>query len=300
MKPVFKERAYGIDEIIDMLEKQGLKVEDRTRAVHVLENVSYSRLKSYLVPLMENRNPHRFKPDATFEQAYIYYGFDRRLRELVFHEMEKIEISVRTHIAYASEGSEGGYWFTNPEHFRNKSSHSYILRKIKKDVDNSDNDAIVSFRKKYSNDFPPCWLTLEAVSFGTVCVMYAEMSSVEMKERISSYFGLDCATFTSWLNHMVYIRNYCAHFNRLWNKHLGHRAKLPEKTAKRFAQVGYESVGSVYLTLCIIKYLQNRVKPENTFASRLRALIDSFPFVDTSLMGFPAHWKDDPFWQDGR
>lgn len=306
MKPVYRERALSIDEIIDMLERQGLTVEDRDRAHHVLENVSYSRLRSYLVPLMTNRYSHQFKPGTTFEMSYALYGFDRRLRELVFHEMEKIEISIRTHIAYASNGSEGGYWFTNPEHFRNKSSHGYLLRKIKSDVEHSDNDAIVEFRQKYSNEFPPCWLTLEATSMGTLSVIYEEMEAGEIKSRIASYYGLDVVTFNSWLKHMVYIRNYCAHHNRLWNKHLTHRAVLPALDRrgcvvgpgrKLFANVDEKSVGTVYLTLCIIKFLQNTVKPENTFARRVRSLIDNFPVIDPSLMGFPAGWKEDPFWK---
>lgn len=297
MKPVFKERALSIEEIIAMLERQGLAVEDHDRAVHILENVSYSRLKSYLVPLMADRSTHKFKPGATFEQAYAIYGFDRRLRELVFHEMEKIEISIRTHIAYASNGSEGGYWFTNPEHFRNKSSHGYMLRKIKSDVEHSDNDAIVSFRSKYSNEFPPCWLTLEATSMGTLGVIYDEMKEGELKSRIASYYGLDSATFNSWFKHMIYVRNYCAHHNRLWNKHLTSRARLPERTGKPFAYVSDKSVGTVYYTLCIIKYFQDTVKPENTFARRVRSLIDNFPVIDASLMGFPTGWKSDPFWK---
>lgn len=297
MKPVFSERALSIDEIIDMLRSQGLTVEDYDRAVHILENVSYSRLKSYLVPLMENRSSHKFKPGATFEQAYAIYGFDRRLRELVFHEMEKIEISIRTHIAYASNGSEGGYWFTNPEHFRNKSSHAYLLRKIKSDVEHSDNDAIMSFRSKYSNEFPPCWLTLEATSMGTLGVIYDEMAEGALKSRIASYYGLDSSTFNSWFKHLIYIRNYCAHHNRLWNKHFTSRPRLPEKTGNPFADVKYESVGTVYYTLCIIKYLQNTVKPDNAFARRVRNLIDNFPVIDARLMGFPGGWKSDPFWK---
>lgn len=297
MKPIFKERALSIDEIIGMLRSQGLTVDDYDRAVHILENVSYSRLKSYLVPLMTSRAPHRFRDGATFEQAYAIYGFDRRLRELVFHEMEKIEISIRTHIAYASNGSEGGYWFTNPEHFRNKSSHAFLLRKIKSDVEHSDNDAIVSFRSKYSNEFPPCWLTLEATSMGTLGVIYEEMSDGELKSRIASYYGLDPTTFNSWFKHMIYIRNYCAHHNRLWNKHFTNRPRFPEKTGKPFADAGYESVGTVYFTLCIIKYFQDTVKPQNTFARRVRGLIDNFPVIDPSLMGFPSGWKSDPFWR---
>ena len=84
-KPEFQGRALDFEEQIALLRSQGLIIEDEKKALHILNNVSYSRLKTYLVPLMEDRKAHRFREGASFEDAYALYGFDRRLRELVFH-----------------------------------------------------------------------------------------------------------------------------------------------------------------------------------------------------------------------
>lgn len=130
MKPEFKGYYLPIGDLIGLLRSQGLVIEDEARARNILANVSYARLKSYMIPLMEDRASHRFRPGATFGQAYALYGFDRRLRELLFHEMEKFEISLRTHISYVTSESDKGYWFTNPEYFKNPRAHDCMLKKI--------------------------------------------------------------------------------------------------------------------------------------------------------------------------
>lgn len=298
MKPVFKGEYLPIGDLIGLLRSQGLVIEDEARARNILANVSYARLKSYLIPLMEDRGSHRFRPGATFGQAYALYGFDRRLRELIFHEMEKFEISLRTHISYVTSESDSGYWFTKAEYFRSAHAHDRLLKKIYSEINRSDNDSIVRFREKYSNDFPPCWLTLEATSMGTLSILYEDMKSGPMKKRISDYYGVSEETLISWVQHLVYVRNYCAHHNRLWNKHLSVPGIYPDNSRGAFAaDRGYEP-RSIYATCCILKYLVNVIKPENNFAVRLRNLIDSFTIVRTEAeMGFPPGWKDDPFWR---
>lgn len=297
MKPEFIGRALSTDEILDMLQSQGLRIDDRNRAEHILQNVSYTRLKNYLVALMENRSEHRFRPGASFEDAYALYGFDRRLRELIFHEMEKIEISIRTHMANASNGKERGYWFMNPTHFRSKKSHEKILKKIKTELDRSDNEAIKNFYSKYSNEFPPSWLMLEATSMGTLFIMYHEISDMEIKNRISNYYGLPPETFESWIRHLVEMRNDCAHHNRVWNSRPTCPADLPLWTRDPFPDLQEDDRDHVYFTLCIIKYLQNTVKPTNTFAMRLKVLINNFKMISPSKMGFPDDWENDEFWK---
>lgn len=296
MKALYKGEAFSIDEILEMLQRQGLIIEDHSRAEHVLQNVSYTRLKNYLTALMEDRASHKFRPGTTFEDAYMLYGFDRRLRELIFHEIEKIEISIRTRIAYACNGSENGYWFLNPAYFRSDGRHSAILRRLKNELQRSDNEAILHFRKKYSNEFPPSWLTLEATSMGTLATIYDELKDEVLRNRISEYYGLDPATFCAWIWHLVAVRNDCAHHNRVWNRKPSSPAPLPQRTRNLFPDMQDEDRNHIYMTLCIIKYLQNSIKPNNTFAVRLKMLIGNFKLIDPALMGFPSGWEETEFW----
>ncbi|MBO4604970.1 MAG: Abi family protein [Bacteroidales bacterium] len=293
----FHGSALSFEDQIKLLKSQGLRIPDEKKALRVLQNVSYSRLKSYLVPFMEDRVTHRFKEWTTMDDVYALYGFDRRLRELIFHEMEKIEISIRARIAYASSSDDSGYWYMNPDYFRSKGEHREIMRHLTSEVQRSDNDAIKRFYLKYSNPLPPCWLALEATSMGTLASLFAAMKPGILRIKIAGHYGVSDTVFISWLQHLVYIRNMCAHHNRLWNKTLSVPALVPDAHRGLFPEQQPDAQDHVYLTLCVIKYLQNTVKPTNTFAQRLKNLIHNYPVANPALMGFPEGWEEDPFWQ---
>lgn len=296
-KQEFAGDALDFKEILDMLKGQGMIIDDENRALYVLGNISYCRLKSYMIPFMEDRKTHRFKPGTTFENIYAVYGFDRRFRELIFHEMEKIEICVRTRFGYFTAKNEKGYWFTNPKHFRNPLRHERMLRMVLGEIKRSDNDAILRFREKYSNEFPPCWLTMEATSMGTLSSIYHDMVDGPEKQSIANYFGLSPDVFSSWLKHLVYVRNYCAHHNRLWDKHLSVGGQVPYKARDPFPQFTDAETHSVYFTCCVLKYLLQTVRPGNGFSVRLKSLIDGFPTISTERpMGFPKDWRDEKMW----
>lgn len=297
LKKFYEAEAYTTEQIIQMLRSQGLEIEDESRAVQVLDNVSYARLKNYLTALMEDRKTHRFRPGSTFEKAYALYGFDRRLRELIFHEMEKIEISIRTRVAFASNGREKGYWYVNPAHFKSEKEHAYILKHIGSELARSDNEGILAFRKKYTNEFPPSWLALEAASMGTVWTIFNEIRDDGLRENIAGWYGMSPQTFSSWLKHLVWVRNSCAHHNRVWNATPAVRAALPEGLTRPFPPFHDEACYHIYFTLCIIKYFQNAVKPTNSFGYRLKTLVGNFKMVDPALMGFPAGWENQEFWK---
>lgn len=294
-REVYKGEALTLENILGMLRSQGLEIGDEKRALHIFSNVSYSRLKAYLVPLMKDSGSHTFKPGATLEQAYAIYGFDRRLRELIFHELEKVEISVRCRIAYATNCSEKGYWYINKEYFRNASSHNYILRHISQEVQRSDNDAIKHFRKKYSNEYLPIWLAVEAMSMGSVATLFYELKDGEIKDRIASYYGLKAQEFSSWLSHFVYIRNACAHHNRMWNNRLDVLGRVPENA--KFPRMDEFERSHIYFTFCAIKFIVDTIKPENTFAERLSSLLGSFNGIDYAQMGFPNNWRSEKLWK---
>lgn len=43
-------------------------------------------------------------------------------------------------------------------------------------------------------------------------------------------------------------------------------------------------------------YWLNAIEPENTLVQDFKSLLQEFPNVDTTAMGFTTNWKEDPFW----
>ena len=149
---------------------------NEVEALHTLQHVSYFRLKSYLQPTMYDRQTHTYKSGATFEQAYELYKFDSKLRKLVIAEVEKIEVSVRTQMACISTEESGAFWFSDSKLFTNGKIHTDVLDALKSELSRSDDDNVLSFRKNYSNEFPPAWVSLEVSSFGTLSRLYKLMT----------------------------------------------------------------------------------------------------------------------------
>lgn len=99
-KTPYPKQLISFTEQIALLKQRGMTFTDETKAFHLLRNISYYRLSGYWYPLLADKQLHIFKPGSTFEAAYSMYKFDCEFRQLLIVELEKIEVAVRTQIAY--------------------------------------------------------------------------------------------------------------------------------------------------------------------------------------------------------
>jgi len=82
-------------DLIPVLKSRGLAIADEARAIAYLSNIGYFRLSAYLYPLLDTpKENHIFKSGSTFDMALDMYRFDRKLRILLFNEIEKIEVAI--------------------------------------------------------------------------------------------------------------------------------------------------------------------------------------------------------------
>ena len=86
-------------DLVSLLQSRGLTVTDTAKAESYLEYIGYYRLSAYMYPLLQMpKDQHRYKPNTTFSQVMMLYRFDKKLRLLIFNEIEKIEVAVRSTI----------------------------------------------------------------------------------------------------------------------------------------------------------------------------------------------------------
>lgn len=292
----YTDKPLSFQQQIALLKGNGLSFADESKALHTLQQISYFRLKSYLMPLMSDKVLHTFKNDATFEQAYTLYKFDSRLRKLIAGELEKIEVSIRTQMAYTLSDEVDIYWFADDANFVSTTKHAGLVASLQSELDRTDDDQILLFKHKYDDAFPPSWMTMEVTSFGTLSMLYKLLKPSLTKRRIANYYGVSDSVFESWLHSIVYVRNICAHHSRLWNKTLRIRPLFPRKVNGTFISTPVRS-DRLYYVLCIIQYLLLKVNPNTTFPARLKALFAEFPDADISAMGFPKDWDKETLWQ---
>jgi abortive infection bacteriophage resistance protein len=274
-----------------------MSISDERKAIDYLTNIGYFRLSAYFHPLLkEPKEEHRYKEGATFGMAFNMYRFDRKLRMLLFNEIEKIEVAIRSALCNTISMELGDvFWMTNPNYFDNQQLFGKTLTLIQTELDKTREEFIVHFREKYSDAYPPSWMITEIVPLGVLYNLYNNFRCKRLKKKVALHFGIPMPVFSSWMLMLSNLRNLCGHHARLWNKEIpmvSHMLKAPVHPWIN----PQTDMRRVYFRICIIKYLLFTVSPNNTFAKKLKGLLAEYPTIDIRAMGFPDNWEEEPLW----
>jgi len=301
MSEKYKKPYCTPEDHVALLKSRGLKIEDEKKTISYLTNIGYFRLSAYFHPLLKvPKEEHIYKPEATFKKVLDMYRFDRKLRLLLFNEIEKIEIAVRSCIVNEGCNFFGDiFWMTNKSNFFNPVRFDTTLELIKTELSNSKEDFIVHFKYKYSNPFPPAWMIAEIIPLGTLCNLYYNIKSMTLRKRVAQKFGLNGDTLKSWLISIGNLRNMCGHHSRLWNRDIAITPSAPPVPRYPWLRdISKVNPQKVYYRICILRYLLFSVSPNYTeLKSKLSALMEKYLTVDTAAMGFPTDWEDEPLWK---
>ena len=123
-------------------------MEDEQKVENYLMNIGYHRLSAYIYPFYKSpKDDMVLKDGTTFKQALTLYRFDKKLRILLFNEIEKIEVAIRSILANIGCQELGDkYWITRPEYFANADKFNQTLAVIEKELASSKEDYIEDFR----------------------------------------------------------------------------------------------------------------------------------------------------------
>ena len=291
-----------ITEQVAKLKSRGLLFRDEAYGRAMLSRISFYRLRAYTYPFQDNTDPaHPFNVAIDFETIIKLYKFDRKLRLLIFGALEKIEIALRTQIIYQYSLQHGSHWHIEQNLYFDKSRAISQLSKLQKEVNRSDETFIKHYKATYTSPAdPPCWMSLEVASFGTLSMLFRNLRNGSEKNAVASSFGLpNTSTLQNWMHNFAHIRNICAHHGRLWNRRLTVQPKLPYNTQHNFlTKVEARSLhtNKLYASLCCIKYMLEQIESDFNFSRKLKKLIDKCPMEQESDMGFPSNWRTHNLW----
>ena len=293
----FQKPYTSAHDLVCLLQSRGLKVTEPAQAERYLEFIGYYRLSAYMYPLLQiPKEQHRYKPDATFSQVMMLYRFDKKLRLLIFNEIEKIEVAVRSAIVnIGSEMMGNPFWMTDSNNFIDAAKFRHTMELIDAELHRSREDFIVHFKQTYSNAYPPAWILAEVLPFGVITNIFSNIKVARIKKAIARKFGLHVAPFESWLTIVTLTRNSCCHHARVWNKQNTIRPMLPNHITGNWITLPTDTL-RIYFDLCIIKYFLNTISPNNDMKSKIDALLSDFPEIDTAAMGMPHGWEGEPLW----
>ena len=114
----YSKPAKSPADLVQQLKQRGLAIADEARAERYIDNIGYYRLSAYMYPyLAEPKTAHQYKPGITFDRVLRLYRFDKKLRVLLFNEIEKIEVAFRAAVVNTITDRTGDiFWMTNPSY----------------------------------------------------------------------------------------------------------------------------------------------------------------------------------------
>jgi len=298
MKVNYSKNCILPHDLIPLLKRRGLLIADEQKAVNYLTNIGYFRFSAYLFPLLKNpKADHFYRTGATFDMALDMYRFDRKLRVLLFNEIEKIEVAIRSAINnLGSDTLNDVFWMTDVQYFDSPTGFTKSLSLIQSEIDRTKEEFINHFYNKYLNPFPPAWMIAEIIPLGVLCGIYNNIKSASLKKKIANQFGLPLPVFSSWILVLANLRNVCCHHNRTWNKdHLVIPADIKHPVLPWINSAATD-MKRIYYRICIVKYLLFTISSNNTFTQKLKSLLAMYPTIDIKAMGFPVNWQNEPLW----
>ena len=285
-------------DLVQLLKSRGLVINDEQRAEAYIQNIGYYRLSAYMLPFLTMpKTNHIFKPGVTFDNVLDLYRFDKKLRVLLFNEIEKIEIAFREAVANVTARMSGDiFWMTDSRHFRNQVSYAKTFSFIDAEYKKSTEDFIKHFKNTYSDPYAPAWMISEIIPFGTTVQLYKNLADQRIRKQIARQFHLQPQALESWVTTLALTRNACCHHARVWNK-VNLIIPADAKQMSRPWLTIPVAKDRIYFNICMIKFFLDIISPSNDFKDKLHTLFSKFPQIDLRAMGFPTGWDTEPLWK---
>ena len=127
---------------------------------------------------------------------------------------------------------------------------------------------------------------MELFSFGTLIFFYKDMQNADKKTLANDFYGCSASELDNWLFCLNELRNYCAHYNRLY----GNRFPVLPKTPRGFEP---ELSDDVFGYIIVMKqlYHDNHNWNERVVKPISRMLKKNAGAARLSDLGFPENWE---------
>ncbi|NBJ89938.1 Abi family protein [Acutalibacter sp. 1XD8-36] len=269
---------------LEKIAKRGCIIDDEQSALEFLKRVNYYRLTAYFLPFKTQED--KYISGTNFSQVVGIYQFDHDMRKLLFPVIEEIELALRSQIAYFFGHRYGALGYLDKANFSERHNHENFLEHIEREKEHNKQQPFVQHHnEKYSGKFP-IWVIIELFSMGELSLFYADMKRADQKGIAKAFAVPSDKHMKSWLKNLTILRNFCAHYSRLYD------AKLPgvPRTPKGF---GIQLGNRLFDYIVVLKLLySDSIGWTNSFAPGLCATIEKYrDLIELKRIGFPADWE---------
>ena len=274
----------SFEEQLKKIEKRGCIIGDKTWAKEVLKQINYYRLTAYFLPYKDV--DETYVKGTTFNNMYRTYEFDRKLRQLLFSVIEEIEIMLRAQISYYYAHKYGSLGYTDKNNFNKKHNHKRFLEQIEKDIQSNKNQPMVKHHKEHYDGNFPIWVVVELFTIGQLSFFYSDMIRADKKAIAKNLYGTTDKNVESWIKCLTDLRNFCAHYSRLYNANLVSIPATPDGFS-------YYLKRKVFDYIVVLKFLYfDKIKWSNEVVLQIETLIEEYSdSIELERIGFPENWK---------
>ena len=273
------------DQQVEIIRSKGFVINNDTECIEFLEQANYYRLSAYFLPF--RKKDGTYFENINFNRIQRIYEFDSRLRGLLFNCIEKIELYLRTQLAYYSGHAYGSLGYIDENNYNEKHNHEKFMKLLNACIEENRNTLVVKHHKEKYNGVFPVWVMIEFFSMGMLSYFYADLQSRDQKSIAKEVYGTSVACLKSWLRCITDLRNRCAHYSRLYYWSFTALPKMPKG-------LDVPQNRKLFLQVLVLKLLYPDKKEWNSkVMMELRAIIEEYE-NDISLkhIGFPLDWYE--------
>ena len=271
------------DEQIKKLRERGCVIKDEKLARETLKFINYYRLSNYFEPFSLSK--HEYEEGTTFEKILRIYEMDRKMRSILLAALEEVEITLRAVISNYHALRYGALGYLNPSTFDRSHNHQNFMSRINHLIESNEEREFVKHYQTRHNGHFPLWVVMELFSFGTLAFFYKDMQNSDKKTLANEFYKCSPSELDNWIFCLNELRNYCAHYNRLY----GNRFPVMPRTPKNVVP---ELENDLFGYIMVMKQLyhdranwnERVVKPVS------RLLRKNSDVARLSDLGFPEGW----------
>jgi abortive infection bacteriophage resistance protein len=269
---------------VEKLRSKGCIIHDENHVIDILSKVNYYRLSAYFLPFKQHDETYIAGTD--FDIVYQIYEFDRKMRLILFSAIEEIEVNLRSILAYYHAHKYGAMGYLDNKNYYPKHNHIEFISRIEEEKKKRLKEPFVKHHiDKYGGNFP-IWVMIELFTFGTLSHFYADMPLYDQKHIARNFFKTHQKTLASWLKCCTELRNFCAHFGRLYNRNF---TSIPDG----IPELNNSNQRSLYAVILVLRNLYtDPLKWNNEIYTSLFSLINEYkPNIQLHCIGFSSDWE---------
>ena len=298
----------NLDEQIEILKNKGLNIKDIDYAKSILLRENYFFLTGYKFLFVKSSLDKRFIFNATFEELYATFIFDRQLRNILFKNILVFENNLKSILSYVMSKNHGykekNYLNRNNfihDNSKNKQIND-LIHKMKRQIsiNAKQHTATRHFISNYG--YIPLWVVVKVLSFGLVGELYTILQ-YEDKKEIADIFKIDIDSLQNYLPILANYRNLCAHEDICYNN----RTQISIENTKYHNLLNIQKMDGEYIygknDLFALIIILKRILQKNDFNLFIKEIEYELDILSGKLksinidkvldaMGFPINYKE--------